>query len=177
MADALDSKSSGRKVVWVQVPPPVLLTATGLTATRQSLVGMLVVVRWDQTGALVGLVLGLRCWSFPYLTGESAHGNAPTARRQFPNRLLLRRPSHPPRAWNPQPKIGRHHAGPCRSWSAPLGARNSQASRRCRQLLAFFGVPRAALSAQRTMGNDQLATITAERCITGLTSIQEEEWR
>ena len=25
MADALDSKSSGRKVVWVQVPPPVLL--------------------------------------------------------------------------------------------------------------------------------------------------------
>ena len=27
MADALDSKSSGRKVVWVQVPPPVLLCA------------------------------------------------------------------------------------------------------------------------------------------------------
>ena len=25
MADALDSKSSGRKAVWVQVPPPVLI--------------------------------------------------------------------------------------------------------------------------------------------------------
>jgi hypothetical protein len=28
MADALDSKSSGRKVVWVQVPPPVLFSGS-----------------------------------------------------------------------------------------------------------------------------------------------------
>jgi hypothetical protein len=29
MADALDSKSSNRKVVWVQVPPPVLTLFLG----------------------------------------------------------------------------------------------------------------------------------------------------
>lgn len=33
MADALDSKSSDRKVVWVQVPPPVLLSAQSFTST------------------------------------------------------------------------------------------------------------------------------------------------
>ena len=33
MADALDSKSSGRKVVWVQVPPPVLLISKDLRLT------------------------------------------------------------------------------------------------------------------------------------------------
>ncbi len=30
MADALDSKSSYRKIVWVQVPPPVFLLLDGL---------------------------------------------------------------------------------------------------------------------------------------------------
>ena len=33
MADALDSKSSYRKVVWVQLPPPVLQAGKGLTTT------------------------------------------------------------------------------------------------------------------------------------------------
>ena len=35
MADALDSKSSARKAVWVQVPPPVLLSRLSIYVRRR----------------------------------------------------------------------------------------------------------------------------------------------
>ncbi len=38
MADALDSKSSDRKVVWVQVPPPVYVSRSGRCAHLSSAV-------------------------------------------------------------------------------------------------------------------------------------------
>ena len=36
MADALDSKSSDRKIVWVQVPPPAEFSRVGGDFTRVS---------------------------------------------------------------------------------------------------------------------------------------------
>ncbi len=45
MADALDSKSSDRKVVWVQVPPPVLLSSKDLRRFGVSLF----LFRWTST--------------------------------------------------------------------------------------------------------------------------------
>ncbi|ASV76179.1 hypothetical protein THTE_3578 [Thermogutta terrifontis] len=34
MADALDSKSSGLRAVWVQLPPPALMPSAELQRTR-----------------------------------------------------------------------------------------------------------------------------------------------
>ena len=55
LADALDSKSSGRKVVWVRVPPLVLLIGHGLTSQAGELHFSVVSKIGGKSGALFGL--------------------------------------------------------------------------------------------------------------------------
>ena len=60
MADALDSKSSGRKAVWVQVPPPVLLTVKGLVVCRTLSPIRTETHHWEEIGKVVAFVWPLR---------------------------------------------------------------------------------------------------------------------
>jgi hypothetical protein len=81
MADALDSKSSDRKVVRVQVPPPVLVVSLGVLNS------------WASLSQVVGLVLSPALLPLPGRWFVTDHGRweaNPAIREEYPLRCRVR---------------------------------------------------------------------------------------